>query len=165
MMTDVEATYNNKEATSQLISYEKINLTGPKVSSKREINEDKLESENIGLVEEGHGFNIGDKIYIKNGNSKKEIEVAGILSSISFDVKDKYIGNIITSENTFTSITDIKDYIIIDTQVDEDAPEDLIQNIRNVLDDNLEVRDKRQGNLEAKNSFYTMAVLYMGLYL
>ncbi len=35
MMTDVEATYNNKEATSQLISYEKINLTGPKVSSKR----------------------------------------------------------------------------------------------------------------------------------
>ncbi len=86
----------------------KINLTGPKVSSKREINEDKLESENIGLVEEGHGFNIGDKIYIKNGNSKKEIEVAGILSSISFDVKDKYIGNIITSENTFTSITDIK---------------------------------------------------------
>ncbi len=117
------------------------------------------------MVEEGHGFNIGDKIYIKNGNSKKEIEVAGILSSISFDVKDKYIGNIITSENTFTSITDIKDYIIIDTQVDEDAPEDLIQNIRNVLDDNLEVRDKRQGNLEAKNSFYTMAVLYMGLYL
>ncbi|MDU4881463.1 MAG: FtsX-like permease family protein, partial [Clostridioides difficile] len=56
----------------------------------------------------------------------------------------------------------IKDYIIIDTQVDEDAPEDLIQNIRNVLDDNLEVRDKRQGNLEAKNSFYTMAVFVYG---
>ena len=163
MMTDVEATYNNKEATSQLISYEKNQFDwAKKYLVKGEINEDKLESENIGLVEEGHGFNIGDKIYIKNGNSKKEIEVAGILSSISFDVKDKYIGNIITSENTFTSLTDIKDYIIIDTQVDEDAPEDLIQNIRNVLDDNLEVRDKRQGNLEAKNSFYTMAVFVYG---
>ncbi|WP_330653201.1 hypothetical protein, partial [Clostridioides difficile] len=66
MMTDVEATYNNKEATSQLISYEKNQFDwAKKYLVKGEINEDKLESENIGLVEEGHGFNIGDKIYIK----------------------------------------------------------------------------------------------------
>lgn len=66
------------------------------------------------MVEEGYGFNIGDKIYIKNGNFKKEIEVVGIFFLILFDVKDKYIGNIIIFENIFISIIDIKDYIIID---------------------------------------------------
>ncbi|MBY2475469.1 FtsX-like permease family protein [Clostridioides difficile] len=163
MMTDVEATYNNKEAKSQLISYEKNQFNwAKKYLVKGQINEERLDSENIGLVEEGHGFNIGDKIYIKNGNSKKEIEIVGILSSIPFDVKDKYIGNIITSENTFTNVTGIKDYIIIDTQVDKDAHENLVQNIRSVLDDNLEVRDKRQGNLEATNSFHTMAIFIYG---
>lgn len=163
MITDVEATYNNKEAKSQLISYEKNQFNwAKKYLVKGQINEERLDSENIGLVEEGHGFNIGDKIYIKNGNSKKEIEIVGILSSIPFDVKDKYIGNIITSENTFTNVTGIKDYIIIDTQVDKDAHENLVQNIRSVLDDNLEVRDKRQGNLEATNSFHTMAIFIYG---
>ncbi|MGO0931995.1 ABC transporter permease, partial [Clostridioides difficile] len=92
----------------------------------------------------------------------KELEVGGILSSISFEAKDKYIGNIITSENTFTNITGIKGYIIMDIQVDKDTPGDLIENIRRVVDDNLEVRDKRQSNLEVKNSFYTMATFVYG---
>ncbi|EGT2229097.1 FtsX-like permease family protein, partial [Clostridioides difficile] len=129
---------------------------------KGEVNENKLQSENLALVEEGHGFDIGDKIYIKNRNAEKELEVGGILSSIPFEAKDKYIGNIITSENTFTNITGIKGYIIMDIQVDKDTPGDLIENIRRVVDDNLEVRDKRQSNLEVKNSFYTMATFVYG---
>ncbi len=135
---------------------------GKKYLLKGEVNENKLQSENLALVEEGHGFDIGDKIYIKNGNAEKELEVGGILSSIPFEAKDKYIGNIITSENTFTNITGIKGYIIMDIQVDKDTPGDLIENIRRVVDDNLEVRDKRQSNLEVKNSFYTMATFVYG---
>ncbi len=163
MVTDVEAIYNGKKTKSQLISYEKYQFHwAKKYLLKGEINEDKLQSENIALVEEGHGFDIGDKIYIKDGNSEKELKVGGILSSIPFDAKDEYIGNIITSENTFTTITGIKNYIIIDTQVDKNAPRDLIENIRSVVDDNLEVRDKRQSNFEVKNSFYTMATFVYG---
>lgn len=163
MMTDIEATYNGKKTKSQLISYEKYQFNwAKKYLLKGEVNENKLQSENLALVEEGHGFDIGDKIYIKNGNAEKELEVGGILSSIPFEAKDKYIGNIITSENTFTNITGIKGYIIMDIQVDKDTPGDLIENIRRVVDDNLEVRDKRQSNLEVKNSFYTMATFVYG---
>lgn len=163
MMTDIEATYNGKKTKSQLISYEKYQFNwAKKYLLKGEVNENKLQSENLALVEEGHGFDIGDKIYIKNRNAEKELEVGGILSSIPFEAKDKYIGNIITSENTFTNITGIKGYIIMDIQVDKDTPGDLIENIRRVVDDNLEVRDKRQSNLEVKNSFYTMATFVYG---
>ena len=154
---------NGNNGDTYVISYEDLQFDWAKdklIAGK--IDTKALNTGKSVLVDVDSGLAVGDSITFNASNGKTSATVGGILSSIPFDARKKIVGKVIVSESLFTQMTGIKDYTIIDIQLNKNAPESVINELRKNLSSKLTLRDMRQGNLEAQNAFYTMAIFVYG---
>lgn len=84
---------------------------------------------------------IGDKILVNS----KELEIAGLLKYDPFSRNGLTNGKItlITSDNTFTNLTGINDYSLIMAQTDNNATDEEIDLIKNLVGEHYKFSDKR----------------------
>ena len=102
-------------------------------------------------------WNIGDTVTLNVDGKPYELQVLGILSDMPFDAESSE-WTLVCSESTFTEITGIKDYTIIDMQVDKD----ISVQVAGFIPSEIKLFDKQQGNQETLTAYYTMAVFVYG---
>jgi len=104
-----------------------------------------------------NNWQIGDTITLTIDGQPHEVQVAGIVSDVPIDTaSDEWI--IICSESTFTALTGIADYKVIDMQVNSDISEQ----VRNLLTFEMKLLDLQQHNNEVRTGYYAMAVFVYG---
>jgi putative ABC transport system permease protein len=113
------------------------------------------------LVDYGYAqennWNIGDSITLTLDGTAHEVQVAGIVSDVPIDTASgEWI--IICSENTFTALTGIIGYRVIDIQ----ANSDISGQVRNLLTPDMKLLDLQQRNNEVQTGYYAMAVFVFG---
>lgn len=155
---DIPANSKQGGSTAMLISYDEPQF---------EWAEEMLISGNIDNVQNGSGvfieysedsnWNTGDTITLDISGRTYEVPIAGILSNTPFAAENSGI-IIICSESTFTTLTGISYYTIIDLQVDEDISEQ----VRSLITSEMRLLDKQQGNSETRATYYAMAVFVYG---
>ncbi len=157
---DIPATDKQGNGTVTLISYDKPQFKWA---------EEMLVSGSIDNVRKGNGvlvdygyseeFNweIGDTVTLSLAGEQKAVQVAGIISDVPFDAAAGE-WTIVCSENTFTTLTGISDYTIIDLQINGD----LSGQVRNLLTPEMRLLDKQQNNSEIRTSYYAVAVFVYG---
>lgn len=155
---DIPANDKQGDGTATLISYDEPQF---------EWAEEMLISGNIDNVQNGDGvfigysedsnWNIGDTITLHMSGRTYEVQIAGILSNTPFAAGNSEL-NIICSETTFTTLTGISDYTIIDMQVDEDISEQ----VRSLITPQMRLLDNLQHNREIRATYYAMAVFVYG---
>lgn len=102
-------------------------------------------------------WKVGDVITLTTSVSSQELQVAGILSDMPFDAQgSEWI--LICSEPTFTALTGIEGYTIVDMQIKEDISAE----VRNIIPSEMRLLDKQQSNQEVRTASYTMAVFVYG---
>ena len=69
---------------------------------------------------------------------------------------------IICTEEVFTKLTGIDQYAVIDIQMERKASKDIDAEIRNLLDDQTRLSDRRMTNEEANNTFIAFCILVYG---
>ena len=157
---DIPATDKQGGGTATLFSYDE-----PQFEWAEEMlisgSVDSVRSGDGVLVDYGYSeeFNwrIGDPITLSLAGEQKTVQVAGIVSDVPFDATDGgWI--IVCSENTFTALTGISDYTIIDMQVNSDVSEQ----VRSLITPEMRLLDKQQNNSEIRTSYYAMAVFVYG---
>lgn len=99
----------------------------------------------------------GDTITLDLSGKPHELQIAGILSDMPFDATaSEWI--LICSEATFTELTGITDYTIIDMQIQED----ISAQVRSVISPEMRLLDNQQRNQESRTAYYTMAIFVYG---
>lgn len=98
----------------------------------------------------------GDKIKI-GGN---ELEIAGMLKYSPFNNDGRTNGKVIVicSEETFTRLTGVSDYAIIEAQLAKNAPESTVSAVRRIINEKYNFRDRRD---EADQSLYWAFILFV----
>ncbi|MBS5913831.1 MAG: ABC transporter permease [Paenibacillus macerans] len=155
---DIPPSQKQGDNTATLISYDDPQFKWA---------EDKLISGSRGEVQNGNGvfvsyseelkWKVGDTITLQLPSGAYEVQVAGILSDTPF-VAAKGESMIICSEASFTALTGISDYTIIDMQVDADISEQ----VRSLITPQMRLLDKQQANRETRAAYYAMAVFVYG---
>ncbi|WP_039833913.1 ABC transporter permease [Paenibacillus sonchi] len=161
VLHDIPATYQQGNNTATLISYDEPQFKWAA---------DKLISGTIDQVQNGNGvfvtysedlkWKVGDTLTLGLPGGSSEVHIAGILSDAPFVAK-KGGWIIISSEATFTALTGISDYTIIDMQVDED----ISGQARSLITPEMRLLDEQQGNRETRAAYYAMAVFVYGFLL
>jgi len=131
--------------------------------------EEMLISGNIDNVKNGNGvlvgykqsqkfdWDIGDILTLNISGEPHDVQIACIISDMPFDAGNS-VWSIIASEKTFSTLTKITDYTIIDMQVDEDVS----KQVRTLITPETQLLDKQQRNREIQTGYYTMAVFVYG---
>lgn len=155
---DIPAENEQANSTVTLISYEKKQF---------EWSKEQLIDGNIADAENGDGvlvvysdalkWGVGDRISLYLPDGVREVTIAGILSNSPFDTKEGML-NVICSEQTFTSLTGISDYTIIDIQVDED----ISGQVRSLITPQMRLLDKQQDNRDIRTAYNSMSVFVYG---
>jgi putative ABC transport system permease protein len=113
------------------------------------------------LVDYGYSqennWKIGDIIKLTIDGYTHEVQIAGIVSDVPIDSgSGEWI--IICSESTFTALTGITDYKVIDMQVNSDISEQ----VRNLITPEMKLLDLQQHNNEVRTGYFAMAVFVYG---
>ncbi|AEE91951.1 conserved membrane protein of unknown function [Tepidanaerobacter acetatoxydans Re1] len=158
--TDIPA--NDKQDTNMatLVSYDEPQFAWAK-DSLIFGSIDNVQNGSGVLVDYGYSqeFNwqIGDMITLNIDGKPHEVQVAGILSDVPFDSSNgEWI--IICSENTFTALTGIDSYKVIDIQVRQDISEQ----VRSLITPEMKLLDLQQQNNEVRTGYFAMAVFVYG---
>jgi putative ABC transport system permease protein len=148
----------NEQTKITLISYE---------TKQFEWSNEQLINGNINDVQNGNGvlvvysdalkWSVGDTIDLHLRDGVREVTVTGILSNSPFDIIEG-MSNVICSEQTFTNLTGISDYTIIDIQVEEDISEQ----VRSLITPQMQLRDKQQDNRDIRTAYNSMMVFVYG---
>lgn len=159
-LSGIPASIDQSENTAALISYDRTQFTWAK---------DALIDGDIQGVENGCGvlvyygylqendWQVGDTIFLAIDGKVHEVPIAGIISDIPVDAANgEWI--IIASENTFTGLTAITDYKVIDIQADCDISGE----VRSLLTSEMKLLDLQQQNNEVRTGYYAMAVFAYG---
>lgn len=108
-------------------------------------------------------WKVGDVIALNIGGTAREVVVSGIISDVPLDSSNgEWI--IICSENTFTALTGISGYKVIEMQVSED----ISGQVRNLIaperefHPRMKLLDLRQHNEEVRTGYLAMAVFVYG---
>lgn len=130
---------------------------------------DALISGNIAEAQNGNGvlvdygysqefdWKIGDAIELNVGGTTHEVVVSGIISDVPLDASNgEWI--VICSENTFTALTGISEYKVIEVQTSEDVS----GLIRNLITSEMRLLDLQQHNEEVRTGYLAMAVFVYG---
>lgn len=157
---DLSTEIGSRNILATLISYDEPQF---------EWAEDILVSGEMGRVEDGTGvlidyedskkFNlkIGDMVPLQIGSQQIPLEIRAIISDVPFHIPDNDL-NMICSEKTFTALTGIRHYTIIDMQLHSDISE----TVRKHLPPEIQLLDFQQGNSETRIGYYAMAVFVYG---
>ncbi len=137
---------NGLSNTIDIISYDKYDLdclTKDKLLTKgSDISKVYGESNYVlAIIDKNSPLGIGDKIQVNN----KEIEIAGVLKYNPFSEDGSTNGTItlITSGETFTSITGMSDYSLIMIQTTKNVTDENVQAIHNAVGNQYTFSDKR----------------------
>lgn len=157
---NVSAQYQNDYNTAVLISYDNPQFLWA-ADVLIEGNIDDVQYGNGVMVDYGYAqqfhWQIGDSITLNVNGITKNVMISALVSDVPFDVSNgEWI--LVCSENTFTNLTGISDYTIIDMQVNQNISEQ----IRHILTDDMKFLDKQQSNQEVKKSYFAMAVFVYG---
>lgn len=125
---------------------------------------DSVQNGNGVLVDYGYSeeFNwqIGDAITLNIDGTPHEVQVTGIVSNVPLDSSNgEWI--IICSESTFTALTGVSNYKVIEMQVNKD----ISQQVRNLITSDMKLLDLQQRNNEVRTSYFAMAVFVYGFLL
>jgi putative ABC transport system permease protein len=153
----------NEEESAVLISYDEIQFDWAdemllKGSTERARNGNGI------LIDykkaEESGLRVGENVSLIIDGENLSFPIAGILAHTPFDARNgEWI--VTCSEATFTNLTGIRDYTIIDMKVDAD----ISAQVRNIIPADMQLRDRQQSNREARAAYYTMAVFVYGFLL
>ncbi len=156
----ISAQYQNYDNMAMLISYDEPQFLWA---------DDMLIEGNIDNVQYGNGvmvdygyaqqfhWQVGDVVTLNVNGMIQNVTISALVSDVPFEAeKGKWI--LVCSENTFTKLTGISDYTIIDMQVSQNVSEQ----IRNLITDDMKLLDKQQSNQEVRKSYFAMAVFVYG---
>lgn len=158
--TDIPASDKQGANTATLVSYDEPQFEWAEdalISGSI----DNVQNSNGVLVDYGYSeeFNwqIGDTITLNIDGEPHEVQVAGIVSDVPLDsVNGEWI--IACSESTFTALTGVTDYKVIDMQVNED----ISQQVRSFITSDMRLLDLQQHNSEVRTGYFAMAVFVYG---
>ena len=124
-------------------------------------NIDDVQNGNALLIDysyaEEYGWNIGDSITLTIAETTYDIPIAAIVSDVPFDsTYGEWI--FICSEQTFTALTGINEYSIIEVQ----SSSDVSSAIREIISPDLKLLDYQQRNEEVQNGYLAAAVFVYG---
>lgn len=145
---------------AKLISYDEPQFEWAKESLVSG-NIDDVQNGNQVLVDYGYSehFNwkIGDTIQLEINGQRQEVKVAGIVSDVPIDrVHDEWL--IFCSENTFTALTGVAGYKVIEMQTSSN----IANQVRTLITPELKLSDLQQQNNEVRAGFFAMAVFVYG---
>lgn len=157
---DIPANSEGQNGTVMLVSYDEPQFQWA---------EEMLIAGKIKHVQNGDGiligydkakefsWKIGDIVTLDISGKSYHLQIAGILSDTPFNLQNaEWI--FICSEQTFTALTGIEDYAVIDIQVYED----ISAQVRKIIPPEMCMLDKQQSNQETRAAYYTMAVFVYG---
>jgi putative ABC transport system permease protein len=157
---NISAQYQNYDNMAMLISYDEPQFLWA---------DDMLIEGNIDNVQYGNGvivdygyaqqfhWKVGDVITLNVNKTTQNVIISALISDVPFEAENgEWI--LVCSENTFTKLTDISEYTIIDMQVSQNISEQ----IRNLITGDMKLLDKQQSNQEIRRSYFAMAVFVYG---
>lgn len=158
--SDIPASDKKGSNTATLVSYDEPQFEWAK---------DVLISGDIAAVQNGNGvlvdygysqefdWKVGDVIALNIEGTTQEVVVSGIISDVPLDsANGEWI--IVCSENTFTALTGISGYKVIEMQVSED----ISGQVRNLITPEMRLLDMQQHNEEVRTGYLAMAVFVYG---
>lgn len=157
---DIPASAKQGNSMAKLISYDEPQFEWAKESLVSG-NIDDVQNGNQVLVDYGYSehFNwkIGDTIQLEINGQRQEVKVAGIVSDVPIDrVHDEWL--IFCSENTFTALTGVAGYKVIEMQTSSN----IANQVRTLITPELKLSDLQQQNNEVRAGFFAMAVFVYG---
>ncbi len=120
--------------------------------------------EGEGILSVYHGENSlteGESLIMDLGKGERQFTVAGVLSDCPFNSAD---GEeiLICSEKTFESLTGMKNYTIIDVQLERKAGDEVVSQLRTLAGENVVFSDSRFSNAEVKGAMYSFQLFVYG---
>ncbi len=120
--------------------------------------------EGEGILSVYHGENSlteGESLIMDLGEGERQFTVAGVLSDCPFNSED---GEeiLICSEKTFESLTGMKNYTIIDVQLERKAGDEVVSQLRTLAGENVIFSDSRLSNAEVKGAMYSFQLFVYG---
>ncbi|OZI10686.1 ABC transporter permease [Bacillaceae bacterium SAS-127] len=160
---DVPVKVAGKDRVINLISYEDHQFSWAKDSLLEGSLDDARQQDNKVLVVYNSEsiLHVGDTLALDSGERKKEVTVAGLLSSSPFD-SAKDVETVICSETTFRQLTGKTDYTIIDMQLSKDTTDEDVNAIRSLAGSDVQFSDRRSSNSEARGAYFSFALFIYG---
>lgn len=158
--TDISASIKQSSNTATIMSYDE-----PQFEWANDLlvegNIDEVQNGNAVLIDYGYpeeyGWKVGDHITFTIGNASYDVPIAAIVSDVPFDsTYGEWI--FICSEQTFTAMTGVNEYSIIEIQ----SSRDVSSTIRTILSSDMNLLDYQQRNEEVQNGYLAAAVFVYG---
>lgn len=158
--TDISASIKQSSNTATIMSYDE-----PQFEWANDLlvegNIDEVQNGNAVLIDYGYaeeyGWKVGDHITFTIGNASYDVPIAAIVSDVPFDsTYGEWI--FICSEQTFTAMTGVNEYSIIEIQ----SSRDVSGTIRTILSSDMNLLDYQQRNEEVQNGYLAAAVFVYG---
>lgn len=159
-LADIPASTGQLSNTATLVSYDISQFQWAKEALIEGSMENAQNGDGVliyhGYSSENH-WQLDDTITLAIDGTIREIEVAGVVSDVSIDAaNNEWI--IIVSESTFTELTGITDYKVVDMQVSNDISIE----VKNLLTSEMRLLDLQQHNNEVRTGYHAMAVFVYG---
>ena len=158
--TDISASTEQSSNTATIMSYDE-----PQFEWANDLlvegSIDDVQNGNAILIDysyaEEYGWEVGDNITFTIGEASYDIPIAAVVSDVPFDsTYGEWI--FICSEATFTTMTGINEYKIIEVQ----SSRDVSNEIRALISANMNLLDYQQRNQEVQNGYLAAAVFVYG---
>lgn len=158
--TDISVSIKQSSNTATIMSYDE-----PQFEWANDLlvegNIDEVQNGNAVLIDYGYaeeyGWKVGDHITFTIGNASYDVPIAAIVSDVPFDsTYGEWI--FICSEQTFTAMTGVNEYSIIEIQ----SSRDVSGTIRTILSSDMNLLDYQQRNEEVQNGYLAAAVFVYG---
>ena len=125
----------------------------------------------LSVHREGNTFAAGSNVTVSAGGGEKETSIVGTLGDVPYSYgadsnTDSMTGMAVCSEELFRKLTGEDGYTVLDVQLNRDATDSQVQEIRKVMEQecssSVAFSDKRIGNKETKGASYSMSVFLYG---
>lgn len=158
----IPALAGGKDTEVNLVSYE----TNQFEWAEDSVLEGDLDAarQGLGVLAEMGGdiiFHPGDLITLELGSGNKEVSIAGVLSYTPFS-RAAGAENIVCSESLFRELTGEDGYAVLDIQLDRDASEADVDELRSLAGERMVFSDKRMSNSGARGAYYSFAIFVYG---
>ncbi len=166
-----EFTLSADGSTVIVLSYDEQQFQWAKKSLLEGDLQDAMDGKGVLCVyREGNPFDTGSSVMISAEGKEKEIYVVGALGDVPFSYGTDDAGRgadlLICSEELFRQLTGEEDYTVLDVQLERDAADAQVQEIRRAMEQacggGTAFSDKRISNREVKGASYSMAVFLYG---
>lgn len=160
---NVPVIVNGEEKVVDLISYEDRQFDWAKDYVLSGSLEKAQNVNNTGLIvyEQQNDIEIGNSITLNLNGSHTDMEIVGMLSDCPFNNRAD-VGKLICSEDTFRKLTGETDYTVIDIQLSQDATENDVNTIHDLVGSYYTFSDERIGNSNTRGVYYCFGLFVYG---